>query len=608
MALVEAGADPAAASDLATYRSEYNMAACTTGDGCLTIENEDGGTSLPTTTVAGWADETAFDLDVVSAICPNCHLLLLEANSQDIADVSTAAGTPGVHVVDNTYAGQEFENETTYDANYDHPGVEMVAAAGNGTGYTGSVNYPAASPYVTAVSGTIVSYDSATGLYQDTRAWPNDTTGCSAYEQAPSWQGDTGCTGRAVADISAAAAVSVNGVTNPADVAYYSTTDQNGWVDGGGTAASADIIAGAYALAGTPPTGSNPASFPYTNPGGSYTSPGSAYPYDTGLNDITSGSTGSCSVTAMCNAAPGYDGPTGVGTPASILSLTSRTVTGVVYSNIIPDGYAWAAGDGEGPDFCLDNNQSTLADGNTIDIYSCNGNTNSQQWTFSPDGTIQVGTPEPPGGGGYCLGVSGGGTANGTAAILFTCDGHTSQDWNSLGNGQLVNENSGKCLYDPVAPGSGTPGDGDALEIDTCGTSATASQGFGWFLPIRVPAATGPITIQSSGDCLGSGLLPVTCDGSAGQKWSVKATDAIENGGSCMSQSPIVTIQGGTSRESEQLATTNCTNDIEPEGPLTSLASGVLKNAVDGSCLSYQGAAPAQYDWLNGGCTRFTLP
>ncbi|MGH3159994.1 MAG: ricin-type beta-trefoil lectin domain protein [Streptosporangiaceae bacterium] len=370
-------------------------------------------------------------------------------------------------------------------------------------------------------------------------------------------------------------------------------------MDGGGTGAAADIVAGAYALAGTPPSGSSPASFLYTNPGGSYINPGSAYPYDTGLNDITSGSTGTCSLSDMCNAAPGYDGPTGVGTPSSIMSLTSRTVTGVVYSNIIPSGNGLEAGDGEGPDFCLDNKQSTIANGNPMDIWACNGNTDSQQWSFGTDGTVQVG--------GDCLGVSGGGTANGTAAILFACDGHTSQDWSSQANGLLVNENSGKCLYDPVAPGSGTPRAGDELEIDTCGTSAAASQGFGWYLPVAVPTATGPITIQSSGDCLGSGLLPVTCDGSAGQKWSVKATGAIENGGSCMSQAPVSDIDGGAIRTLEELGTTSCSNDIEPEGPLISLASGVLKNEVDGSCLSPQ-TDPDQFDWLNSGCTRFTLP
>ena len=608
VAIVEAGADPTAAADLAVYRSQYGMAACTTGDGCLSIENENGGSSLPTATIGGWPDETAFDLDVVSAICPNCHLLLLEADSQSIADLSTAAntaaGTPGVHVVDNTYAGTEFENETTYDANYDHPGVAMVAAAGN-DGYTGTVNYPAASPDVTAVSGTVVSYDSSTGLYQDTGAWASDTTGCSAYESAPSWQGDTGCGGRAVADIAAAAAVSVNGVINPLDIAYYSTTGSDGWTDGGGTGAAADIIAGAYALAGTPPSGSSPASFPYTNPGGSYTTPGNAYPYDTGLNDITSGSTGTCTLTDMCNAAPGYDGPTGVGTPSSILSLTSRTVTGVAYSNIIPSLGA-PSGDGQGPDFCLDNKQSTLANANPIDIWTCNGNTDSQQWTFGTDGTVQIG--------GYCLGVSNGGTANGTAAILFTCDGHTSQDWSSMANGQLVNENSSKCLYDPVAPGSGTPAAGDELEIDTCGTASTASQGFGWYLPVRVVTGSGPITIQSSGECLdngynsGLGTSPAACDGSAAQNWSVTATGAIENGGACISQEEVVDADGGSTKiVGMDLGTSTCSNDIEPAGPLTTLASGVLKDEVDGSCIAYQSDV-GDFAWQTSDCTRLTLP
>ena len=73
-----------------------------------------------------------------------------------------------------------------------------------------------------------------------------------------------------------------------------------GWGTVGGTSASAPIIAAVYALAG------NGASTTY----GSY-----PYSHTSGLFDVTSGSNGSCGGIYLCTGKPGYDGPTGLGTP-----------------------------------------------------------------------------------------------------------------------------------------------------------------------------------------------------------------------------------------------------------------------------------------------------
>ena len=126
-------------------------------------------------------------------------------------------------------------------------------------------------------------------------------SGCSRQEAKPAWQTDTGCAGRTVADVAA--------VADPATgVAVYDSYRSDGWGVYGGTSAAAPIIAGVYADAGVPSARSNPASFPYA--------------HRRALHDVVSGSNGSCSVTYLCTARVGFDGPTGLGTPKGVAAFT----------------------------------------------------------------------------------------------------------------------------------------------------------------------------------------------------------------------------------------------------------------------------------------------
>jgi subtilase family serine protease len=129
-------------------------------------------------------------------------------------------------------------------------------------------------------------------------AWSGAGSGCSAYNPKPSWQtAATGCGKRAVADVSAVAD------PNTGVAVYDSTRYQgwSGWMVFGGTSASAPIIAGVYALAQGSTSATDPASRPWANPGA--------------LNDVTTGSNGSCPTAVWCHAGTGWDGPTGLGTP-----------------------------------------------------------------------------------------------------------------------------------------------------------------------------------------------------------------------------------------------------------------------------------------------------
>ncbi|MCU1602842.1 MAG: serine protease [Frankiales bacterium] len=300
VAIVDAYDDKTAEADLATYRAAYGLPACTTASGCFKKVNQNGVQGSYPTNDVGWATEISLDLDAVSAACPSCHILLVEATSPTNANlytaVDTAARTPGVVAISNSYGGAESSTETTDDSHFNHPGIAITVSSGD-SGY--GVEYPAASRYVTAVGGTTLTTASNARGWTET-VWSGAGSGCSAYEPKPATQTDAGCAKRTVADVSAVAD------PNSGLGVYDSNCDSlnsllgncfKGWAAVGGTSLSSPLIASVYALAG-----------------GNYSS---AYPYSqtASLFDVTSGSNGSCSGSYLCTGTAGYDGPTGLGTP-----------------------------------------------------------------------------------------------------------------------------------------------------------------------------------------------------------------------------------------------------------------------------------------------------
>lgn len=297
VAIVDAYDDPNAESDLSVYRSQFGLPACTTANGCFHKVNQSGGTKFPRAN-GGWAQEISLDLDMVSAVCPNCHILLVEASSSSLSNLGAAvneAAVLGANEISNSYGGSESLNDTSYDASYfDHPGIAITVSSGD-NGY--GVEYPAASQYVTAVGGTSLTRASNTRGWSET-AWSGAGSGCSAYDTKPSWQSDAGCRNRSVADVAAVADPN----TGVSVYDSYSYQGRSGWLVFGGTSVASPITASVYALAG------NAANITY----GSY-----PYSHASSLNDVTSGSNGSCG-TYLCKAQAGYDGPTGLGTPNGI--------------------------------------------------------------------------------------------------------------------------------------------------------------------------------------------------------------------------------------------------------------------------------------------------
>ncbi|MEU1622481.1 kelch repeat-containing protein [Streptomyces sp. NPDC005722] len=321
VAVVDAFDNPDAEADLAVYRAQYGLPACTTANGCFTKVDQRGGTRYPDPD-PGWAGEISLDLDMVSAVAPGARILLVEADSAGVDDLGAAvdrAVALGAGYVSNSYGSNyaffpEDPGESAADVHYDHPGVAVVASSGDSR-Y--GVAYPAASPYVTAVGGTTLTRDAGTARGWSESVWDHDGagtgSGCSRHEPKPAFQKDAGCAGRTVADVSA--------VADPATgVAVYDGYNGGGWGVAGGTSASAPIIAGVYAVADAPVAGTYPNTYSYARGGA-------------GLHDVTDGANGRCAPAYLCSAGPGYDGPTGLGTPDGTDAFRMGphgTVTGTV--------------------------------------------------------------------------------------------------------------------------------------------------------------------------------------------------------------------------------------------------------------------------------------
>jgi subtilase family serine protease len=293
VAIVDAYDDPNAESDLGTYRKQFGLSACTTANGCFRKVNQTGGTNYPRGD-RSWAQEISLDLDMVSAICPNCHILLVEATTNSFSNLAAAVDeAAALHAteISNSYGGSEYSSEVSDQSHYNHPGIAITVSSGD-SGY--GVQFPAASQYVTAVGGTTLNKASNARGWSET-VWSGAGSGCSAYISKPSWQTDSGCSRRTVADVAADADPNTG-------VSVYDTYHETGWLVFGGTSVASPIIASVYALAG------NAGKVTY----GSY-----SYSHTSSLFDVTSGSNGSCGGSYLCTGVVGYDGPTGNGTPDS---------------------------------------------------------------------------------------------------------------------------------------------------------------------------------------------------------------------------------------------------------------------------------------------------
>jgi hypothetical protein len=373
IALVDAFDDPNIAADLKIYDEEFGLPSCTEANDCFEKLNQRGEVGRPPSTkteaereeAESWALEISTDVEAAHAVCQDCRIVLVEADSSAYANLvaaeNTAAGTVGASEISNSWGGSEAELSETEIAAFDRPGTVITASAGD-DGYLNwdqweseplqydEPDFPASSPTVVAVGGTRLTLGSA-GAWAGESVWNDDLEGqregasgggCSLRFPAPEWQHtiadwpSVGCENRrAVSDV-AADADPDSGVAVYDSVPY--PYEENGkkrtsvlrWVPIGGTSLASPIVAAMFALAGGAHAVAYPAKTLYSHLGSSL------------LHDVTVGGNGDCdgAYTAcigsmkplspfdcgagalICNAAVGYDGATGVGTPNGIGAFT----------------------------------------------------------------------------------------------------------------------------------------------------------------------------------------------------------------------------------------------------------------------------------------------
>lgn len=323
IALIDAFGYPDAEADLAEYRSRYGLPPCTEENGCFEKVNEDGEKGNYPAEEPGWDDEAALDEDMASAACPECHILLVEGSTELPADLGAAVDTAvrlGATEVSNSYGYPErirglcgSKGCSQFDEDYEHPGVEIFAAAGD-AGYEDAyfgirpeTDFPAASPDVVAVGGTALEEDAGSGRGWQEQVWNEPEllaatgSGCSKFESKPTWQTDTGCTERTDNDVAAVAAVET-GVSVRVD---------GQWEVFGGTSVASPLVAGIDAHASAAVRALGAEAF--------YADPSSLFDVTEGFNwDPVAGASECAPNEYLCNAEPGYDGPTGMGTPDGV--------------------------------------------------------------------------------------------------------------------------------------------------------------------------------------------------------------------------------------------------------------------------------------------------
>ncbi|HSX41985.1 MAG TPA: S53 family peptidase [Candidatus Saccharimonadales bacterium] len=302
IAVVDAYGDSSIKSNLNTYDTAYGLPSfpsctATITTSCFKKVNQRGGSSYPAND-GGWALETALDVETVHAMCQNCKLLLVEADTASLTNLMIAedeARALGAKVISNSFGGSETSGETATDSHFNHPGVAFTVSSGD-SGY--GVEYPAASQFVTAVGGTSLHLNS-NNTWQSETVWSGAGSGCSGFEVKPTFQHDSGCGRRSVADVSADADPATGAAVYDS-IAYQG---HSGWTVVGGTSLASPLVAGVYGLAGGVSSSTRANGVPY-----------SKINYSSNLHDITVGSNGSCG-SYLCQGHSGYDGPSGLGSP-----------------------------------------------------------------------------------------------------------------------------------------------------------------------------------------------------------------------------------------------------------------------------------------------------
>lgn len=329
IAIVGAYNNATAATDLVAFSQKFGLAPCAvTGiatNATLPLARPAAGSACSFSVVnataaggfatrapaanAGWATETAMDIEWAHAMAPMARIILVQAASASVNDMLGAvvlAGRLGANVVSMSFGAGEFGGQGSYDSAFAAAGVSYLAASGDsGRG----VSWPAVSSQVLAVGGTTLAYS---GSARGETAWSGSGGGISAYNAVPAWQ-----TGLKVTATTGALGTPTRRVLP--DVGFNANPNSgqlilvNGaWYVAGGTSVGTPQWAGIVAVANAVRALNGKAALGALGTPVYRALAGNATNYTASLLDVKSGSNGSCK---GCGAVAGYDLVTGLGTP-----------------------------------------------------------------------------------------------------------------------------------------------------------------------------------------------------------------------------------------------------------------------------------------------------
>ena len=566
IAIVDAYDDPNIASDLQTFDTQFGLPACTVANNCFTKTTQ--GTPA---TDSGWAMEISLDVQWAHSIAPGAKIVLVESPDNSLGNlltgVDTAAAT-GAQQVSNSWGGNEFSSETSYDYHFNSPTASFYVASGD-SGH--GVIWPAASPYVVSVGGTTLTTDSS-GNWVSESAWSGSGGGTSAYEPKPSYQNNFNSnTKRTVPD------VAYDGDPNTGFYVYDSVpiNGNSGWWIVGGTSAGAPQWAAISAIANSQNAKLASASFGansalYGAASGAQSSP-QTNPYLANYHDITTGSDGSCG--SICNAITGYDEVTGLGSPQSnnIISYVAPTTTPDFTISASPSSFTVNTGTPQSSTITV---TSVNAFAGTITLSSSSGSLNPVSLTIPASGsstTTLTFTPTTS----TTIIVSGtdGGTLNHSTIVTVTVPTVSSAPQNLAA---VAGNNQVSLTWNPPVSNGGSPVTGydvyrNGTQIftttstsytdtgltneDTDTYQVTAVNAIGQSLPSNSVSAT-PATTPTL-------QVKVTTDHASYSKGSRAHITVTVNGPSLISGASVtLTVKTPSGSTSHATATTNSNGQV----------------------------------------------
>jgi len=579
VAIVDAFDDPNIESDLAKFDAEYTqLPSCTTANGCFTKVGQTGSTSvLPAADATGWSVEITLDVEAVHAACPNCKILLVEANSNSNSNLALSTNKAvalGASVVSNSYGGpEEFAGPEEVSA-YDHPDVQVVASTGDAGFYNWnwleleaqSANLPAASPTVVAVGGTTLHL-SGSGTRASETVWnankplkPNESKffagasggGCSHQFEAQLWQHDvdgfaaTGCGGKRLnADVSMVADPNTGlDIYDDYNCGSKCAGADEGWVTIGGTSLSAPLVSGLYALAG----GARGISYPSLTLYGTQADSTGRFDVTEGGNGYCDGETAAecghpdsffgagridCEGTTECDAAPGYDGPSGVGTPVGLGLFQPQRPTAAIAAPSSPVAHSAASFSASGSADFYPGDSIASAAWSWGDGTSGGGVTATH--TYAAAGTYAV-----------TLTVTDAyGLSSAVATHEVTVGPAVEHVEGGGGGGGTGGSGSGS------SGGGGASGGGGTTATTTNATSTTTSggsaqQGVAGFQSASPPAASAHLASSSLKVSSGSVKLAIACAGSGGSCSGTVTLTASSGGHASATKTKTLTLGKAT--------------------------------------------------------------